>query len=249
MTEFLLFRLYGPMASWGEEAVGEYRPSARHPGKSAVFGLIAAALGIRRSDSNALTELLAGYGLATRVDAPGGILRDYHTVQTPPERRKQRYYTRRDELVWNEPYTLISQRDYRVEASWTIALWTAQQPPQPLATLAAALREPKLTLYLGRKSCPLAMPLAPRVVETATLKAAFDAYPAIDDQWPESVTDRFKALIAGRAAQFFWDECDDSFAGMPTGMVYFRRDHPLDRDRWQFEQRREHGLAGERGRE
>ena len=31
---YLVFRLYGPMASWGEIAVGENRHSARYPGKS-----------------------------------------------------------------------------------------------------------------------------------------------------------------------------------------------------------------------
>ncbi|HET8552561.1 MAG TPA: type I-E CRISPR-associated protein Cas5/CasD [Gammaproteobacteria bacterium] len=249
MTDFLLFRLYGPMASWGEEAVGEYRPTARHPGKSAILGLIAAALGIRRSRSDALSALSAGYGVAVRVDAAGELLRDYHTVQTPPNRRNQRYYTRRDELTWNDPYTLVSQRDYRVEAAWTIALWLAEKPPESLATLAAALREPELTLYLGRKSCPLAMPLAPRIVQAASLKSAFDAFPAIDSQWPDAMAAGFASLAAETGDEFYWDECDDSFAGMSTGMVHFRRDQSLDRGRWQFEQRREHGLAGVKGGE
>jgi CRISPR system Cascade subunit CasD len=50
MMEYLLFRLYGPLASWGEIAVGESRHTATYPGKSALLGLLAAALGIRRDD-------------------------------------------------------------------------------------------------------------------------------------------------------------------------------------------------------
>ena len=42
--DYLLFRLYGPMASWGEIAVGETRHSAAYPGKSAIIGLLAAAM-------------------------------------------------------------------------------------------------------------------------------------------------------------------------------------------------------------
>jgi CRISPR system Cascade subunit CasD len=35
--EYLLFRLYGPMASWGEIAVGEMRHSEVKPSKSALL--------------------------------------------------------------------------------------------------------------------------------------------------------------------------------------------------------------------
>ena len=50
MTDYLLMRLYGPLASWGEIAVGESRHSAMHPSKSALIGLLAAAVGVERSD-------------------------------------------------------------------------------------------------------------------------------------------------------------------------------------------------------
>jgi CRISPR system Cascade subunit CasD len=38
MRDYLLFRLYGPLAAWGDIAVGEYRPSFAHPSKSAIIG-------------------------------------------------------------------------------------------------------------------------------------------------------------------------------------------------------------------
>ena len=46
MTDYLLLRLYGPLASWGEIAVGESRHSAVQPSRSALLGLLGAALGI-----------------------------------------------------------------------------------------------------------------------------------------------------------------------------------------------------------
>ncbi len=50
MARFLLFQLAGPLASWGEIAIGEDRHSAPYPGRSAVLGILASALGIRRAE-------------------------------------------------------------------------------------------------------------------------------------------------------------------------------------------------------
>ena len=51
MKECLLFQLYGPMASWGQVAVGDQRPSDSQPTKSAVLGLISASLESRNKKS------------------------------------------------------------------------------------------------------------------------------------------------------------------------------------------------------
>ncbi|MBU1741588.1 MAG: CRISPR-associated protein Cas5 [Proteobacteria bacterium] len=63
MTEFLLFRLYGPLASWGGIAVGEYRPTDAHPSKSAVLGLLAAAAGVDRADDEVHRQMERSYAL------------------------------------------------------------------------------------------------------------------------------------------------------------------------------------------
>jgi CRISPR system Cascade subunit CasD len=70
MRDYLLFRLYGPLAAWGDIAVGEYRPSFAHPGKSAIIGLLAAALGIRR-DKEEQKSLAESCSFAVRVDSMG----------------------------------------------------------------------------------------------------------------------------------------------------------------------------------
>ena len=69
MTDYLLFRLYGAMAAWGDIAVGEQRPSTPHPSKSALLGLLAAALGIRRHEDERHQALADGYGFAVRMAA------------------------------------------------------------------------------------------------------------------------------------------------------------------------------------
>ena len=51
MRDYLVFQLYGQLASWGDIAVGETRPSALTPTKSAILGLVAAALRLKRPDT------------------------------------------------------------------------------------------------------------------------------------------------------------------------------------------------------
>ena len=43
MSQYLVFQLHGPMASWGVDAPGEVRHSHELPSRSALLGLLAAA--------------------------------------------------------------------------------------------------------------------------------------------------------------------------------------------------------------
>ena len=101
MRQFLLFQLYGPLSAWGDVAVGEERPSATHPGRSAILGLLAAAKGIRRHEEEKHLAMENGYGLAVLMESPGIFLRDYHTTQVPPQvaLKKHPAVTRRDEMM------------------------------------------------------------------------------------------------------------------------------------------------------
>jgi CRISPR system Cascade subunit CasD len=45
-----------------------------------------------------------------------------------------------------------------------------------LDALAQALRQPRFVLYLGRKRCPPAAPLAPQVIPADSAHAALTAY-------------------------------------------------------------------------
>src|SRR5690554_2924828 len=97
--DYLLFRLYGPLASWRDTGVGESRHSFNSQTKAAVMGLVGAALGVRRDQEDIHLALNQNYTMATAVLNPGQLLRDYHTVQAPDSVGKFRYCTRRDELV------------------------------------------------------------------------------------------------------------------------------------------------------
>lgn len=232
MRHYLLFRLFGPLAAWGDIAVGEHRPSAAYPTKSAIVGLVAAAFGIRREEEDRHRSLAQGYGLGLRVDATGELLRDYHTVQVPPARKGVRHHTRRDELSVADLYTILSQRDYRAEAHYTVALWSNHSAPYSLEEIADALRRPRFVLYLGRKACPPALPLAPLLHEAATLREAFGAY-TVDAE-----------LLAGfrwdESPRLYWEGLTAQEAGFRDRLTSHRRDLPLSRQRWQFRSREEH---------
>ncbi|HAU5458188.1 TPA: type I-E CRISPR-associated protein Cas5/CasD, partial [Cronobacter sakazakii] len=113
MNRYLIFQLQGPMASWGEIAVGEVRHTRALPGRSALLGLLAAALGIRRDDEAALNTLNQHYQFIVCAGKSSAWARDYHTVQVPREARKVRYFTRKDELRDAQMLvTTVSCRDY-----------------------------------------------------------------------------------------------------------------------------------------
>ena len=232
MPEFLLFRLCGPLAAWGEIAVGERRGSYDRPGKSAVLGLVAAALGIERSDEAAHRALHEGYGYAVRVDAVGTPLRDYHTTQVPPARRNRSFRTRREELAAGPLNTILSSRDYYADAVHVCGLWPLESAPYPLGALKSALQRPRFALYLGRKSCPLGLPLAPAVVTADGLATALAAYPPVPPAlWP------FRRLIRGNRARLYFDPGPPG--DPPPSVVHHvsRRDGLASRRRWQFADR------------
>jgi CRISPR system Cascade subunit CasD len=231
MAKYLVFQLYGPMAAWGDIAVGEYRPSFAYPSKSAIIGLLAAALGIRRDEEERQKALADACTFAVRVDVMGSLLRDYHTAQVPPEKKGMKYHTRYSELA-RSLNTILSTRDYRCDAAYTVAVGLRDGSEFTLQELADKLHKPEFTLYLGRKSCPLALPLDPQIVETANFKAALKKV---------SLSSYLSPLATGTThVGVYWDDGITSGYEQDYMHVITRRDVPLSRKRWQFSERREH---------
>lgn len=246
MKEYLLFRLYGPMAAWGDIAVGEFRPSFSHPSKSAILGLVAAACGIRRDEESVHQAMASSYGFAVRVEAAGSPIRDYHTAQVPPAgsgRRKKTFATRKDELAVprEDLGTILSSRDYRCDSLYTVCLWTVGgSSPYSLAQLEAALAKPDFTLYLGRKSCPLALPLQQQVVQASNLREAFHSARFEDMNF-------LKSLPSSQTVDVYWEGPEAN--GYNAVHTIERRDSSLSRRRWQFAARSEHYATESASRE
>lgn len=243
MPAMILFTLWAPMAAMGDVAVGERRAAFDRPGRSAIIGLVAAALGLPRDDEAGLAALDAGYGLALQVLSPGGLMQDYHTVQAPAARKGAAWPTRAAALAADRVETLLSLRDYRLDPVVAVALVARGEPRWPPAALAAALRRPAFTLYFGRKSCPLGLPPAPLLFAGDRLAGAFAA---LHDARPEPERNVLAALrLPDQRVTVYADRDLGPGEGDVLGDDYRilrierRRDRPASRHRWQFEARDE----------
>ena len=166
MHRYLILGLTATMGAMGELAGHERRGAMEWPARSAVLGLIGAALGIRRGGNFANLDALS---MAVAVFDSGHPLRDYHTVQTVPSAVVKKPNSRPEALLAanGRSNTTITLRDYRAGVFYGVAIWGGDLPP-----LQAALARPVFTLYFGRKSCPLASPLGAKLVEAESPEAA-----------------------------------------------------------------------------
>ena len=231
---FLLFTLYAPMGAFGEVATGELRRSAARPARSAVLGLVAAALGIRRLDEERHQALQQGLWCATRTDVQGRELTDYHTIQVPGTRKGVAYRTRREELLADDLNTTISRREWRTDMFFTVALWCRGERNPRLENIAQALKQPAFTLYCGRKSGPLGLPANPEIIETDSLMEALRMR-----QHSPVEQDVLRALrVEGDSVEVAYDA---DAPGVPEvdGRIERRRDVIENRRRWQFSNRQE----------
>lgn len=231
--EALIFQLYGPLASWGAPAVGETRPSSDHPGRAALLGLLAASLGIRRDDGSGQQALASSVRFAVKQHSAGSLMRDYHTVQVPGRDKNARYFTRKDELAVpkNKLNTVLSSREYRQGGLWQVAVLLNEHSGWSLDELEAALRAPVFTPYLGRKACPLAVPLAPQKIQADGLREAFAAVP------PHICDQQAHWLHLPDSVDFYWEGDAGDIAVQDTRQP---ADEVISRERWQFGSRQEH---------
>jgi CRISPR system Cascade subunit CasD len=235
MAEFLVFTLESRMAAFGDLAGHERRGSHSWPGRSALIGLIGAALGTRRDDE-AGQAMLSTLCFAVAAYDTGTPLRDYHTVQTVHQKVK-RPRTRASALAEAKSRgalnTTITMRDYRCGVLYAVAVWGGEMV---LEGLAAALARPVFTPYLGRKSCPLSAPVAAEVV------AAEDPVAAVE----HAVLPPWRQVEQGRRSHWRFI-ATDHFPGLDAHTTQWRHDEPMDRKTWHFQARRVHFLR-ENGR-
>ncbi|GAA1590117.1 hypothetical protein GCM10009678_85590 [Actinomadura kijaniata] len=157
-TAGLLIHLSGPLQSWGERSRFNQRDTSRAPTRSGLIGLLAAALGYRRDHE--LTDL-ATLRFTVRIDRPGTLLRDFHTVGGGMP-RDLTVITAEGKRRAPDKATLTSDRYYLQDAAFTVAVTGSD--PAVLKACAHALRHPHWPPYLGRRSCP---PNAPLLLATA----------------------------------------------------------------------------------
>jgi len=177
----LLLRLEGPLQSWGLRARWSRRDTGLEPTKSAIIGLLGCAAGVLRPDwrsgddpDRTLEQWDNVLNFGVRIDRPGTIETDYHTVQGRFWQANGKVKTSSsisgtipDKAEEEPPHTEITWRDYLHDAAFLVAL--AVKPEYQadnsnlLEKLKNHLEHPKWPLYLGRKACVPSRPIFDRL--------------------------------------------------------------------------------------
>ncbi|CAM3211278.1 type I-E CRISPR-associated protein Cas5/CasD [Lactiplantibacillus plajomi] len=139
----LIINLTAPLQSYGNQATFERRTTNDYPSKSAVVGLLAAALGYRRRDSR--VKALNALQFAVRTDQVGVPLTDFHIVEWKADTRK------------------ITYRGYLQDARFVVALGSDDE--SLIERLRDALAHPQFQLFLGRRANVPAGPLRTEILD------------------------------------------------------------------------------------
>ncbi|MBF6125566.1 type I-E CRISPR-associated protein Cas5/CasD [Nocardia brasiliensis] len=185
-------RLAGPLQSWGASSKFVRRDTENAPTKSGVLGLVAAAKGLRRTDP---LESLLGLRFGVRIDQPGQLVRDFHTAQRPKRERD-------GSTTWTS-----LPLSYRYYISDAVYLAVLEGEHQLIAAIDAAVRSPQFPLYLGRRSCPPAGPIALGVFDT-DLQGALTTVP-----WLASIRNQKRARDTLVTLATVRDAAEDELTG------------------------------------
>ena len=157
----LLLRMRSPMMSWGDHSRFTIRDTRREPTKSAVIGLLCAALGRPRSEP---IHDLAVLKMGVRVNQEGLMQCDYHTIMDSIK------------SSGGKGDTVISQRYYVADADYLVGLEGDDRAL--LEKLDQALESPVWQLYFGRKSfvpsCPIRVQDG---IQDGTLESVLTSFP------------------------------------------------------------------------
>ena len=100
----LLLRLAAPLQAWGIDSKFDTRKTGREPSKSGVIGLLAAALGYKRYETDKLASL-NDLNFGVRTDREGKLLRDFHMAHSIEKDKNNEY-----------KYQCLTQRYYLSDA-------------------------------------------------------------------------------------------------------------------------------------
>lgn len=165
MSDTLAFLIDAPLQSWGASSKFQRRETESWPTKSALVGVIAAALGIDKHAPDEIGKIAPLAALTFSVfrwpkPYPSIRLTDFHTIgggydKTDPSGKLSIPRKAGD----GSPFgTVITRRTYLTDARF-IALFQGDR--RTLESAAAALLDPVWGIWFGRKACIPAEPLCP----------------------------------------------------------------------------------------
>jgi CRISPR system Cascade subunit CasD len=180
---WLILRLEAPLLAFGGVAIDHLGVTRDFPAQSMLAGLLANALGWRRTDWRQIQALQDRLIFAARRDRDdaSGHLTDSQNARL--EKKDRGWTTRgdpegRDGASYGAPHR--RRRDYHMDDRVMVALRLAPEAQQPdIGALATALDRPARPLFIGRKPClPSAPLLLPGRVRASTAHAALLAIAA-----------------------------------------------------------------------
>lgn len=153
MITHLALYLDSPMQSWGYMSKFDQRTSYNFPTKSGILGMVCAAMGLPKSDTDKLSELnnlkVTIYQLSSSFRAV-----DFHTIGGgyDDKNQKQNIVLTANGKTGN---TVVTRREYLMDAKFGVIL---SGDDLILREIHDAMLNPKWGVWLGRKSC---IPTAP----------------------------------------------------------------------------------------
>lgn len=220
MTEYLRLVLEGPLLAFGGETVDARGVITDFPAASMLTGLLANALGWRRTDRNALARLQSRLRYAVRIDREGERLTDFQTAQIGHD---DRAWTTRGApesraggaATYKAPH--IRRRDYDADKRVIVALHLEPADEAPtLAELAATLDEPARPLFLGRKPCLPECRIGAGIVSADTLLEALASLPPPGKTAPRVMLPDSETRLRSDEARA-WSDLRDWHSGVHGG--------------------------------
>ena len=125
--------------------------------------MIAAAMGLQRNDDSKMLEPLSKLRFGVRVDREGKLLKDFHMV----------HEYKNGKMVDSH----LTERYYLSDAVFLAAFESDSR--EFLEDIADALNNPVYPLFLGRRSCPITLPLIIGISDDGLVDALEKASPLV----------------------------------------------------------------------
>ena len=226
----LIMRLEAPLIACGGETIDNYGVIRSFPSLSMLTGLLANALGWRRTERERHQRLQDRLVFAARIDRePAGQarLQDYQTARLTSAKQ----WTTRGEPEGRlggggASFTHLRFRDYFADMCFTVSLRVEPAEVSPtLDELAEALERPARPVFIGRKPCLPSASLFYGLSDgdtalTALLSAPLDEGEAPDTVrllWPENDSPKALAEVKRSRTYMLTDQRNWSSSGLHGG--------------------------------
>ena len=151
-NKFLVMVLDAPLQSWGTSSKFGERTTGNFPTKSALVGMIAAAMGVERNDESSIS-MLAELKVDILSLTKPSLIHDFHTIGGGYEDKGKKFKDFIPCTVKGKSRgTILTNRYYLCDAKFGVVI---SGNSDLLKRIGESLRKPKWGMWAGRKSCML----------------------------------------------------------------------------------------------